>query len=207
MLQKEADRLTLHRLGRVETLRRRPWAQRDEDLITFGSLCVSVVQSARAEVRSHSTALRFSSPVENLSQLSVATAAHNRRTYGPTAGHAPRPIRSPVPHRCWGMGEVDRARDTRLDRAVAVKVLAPELADDAEFRARFARDAKAISALNRPHICGLCDIGHEHNTEWEIYVAAFPTFTSKRQISSGGGFSRNGAEMVENCSTSVRTVR
>jgi eukaryotic-like serine/threonine-protein kinase len=36
------------------------------------------------------------------------------------------------------MGEVDRARDTRLDRAVAVKVLAPELADDAEFRARFA---------------------------------------------------------------------
>ena len=58
-----------------------------------------------------------------------------------------------------GMGEVYRARDTRLDRGVAVKVLAPELAGDAEFRARFAHEAKTISALNHPHICGLYDIG------------------------------------------------
>src|SRR6186997_1849918 len=67
-----------------------------------------------------------------------------------------------------GMGEVYRAVDTRLDRAVAVKVLAPELADDAEFRARFTREAKAITALNHPHICGLYDIGHEHNTEYLV---------------------------------------
>src|SRR5215211_1054808 len=50
-----------------------------------------------------------------------------------------------------GMGEVYRARDTRLDRSVAVKVLAPELASDPEFTARFIREAKAISALNHPH--------------------------------------------------------
>jgi serine/threonine protein kinase len=58
-----------------------------------------------------------------------------------------------------GMGEVYRARDTRLDRKVAVKVLAPELAADAECRARFEREAKAISSLNHPHICGLYEIG------------------------------------------------
>ena len=67
-----------------------------------------------------------------------------------------------------GMGEVYQARDTRLDRKVAVKVLAPELAGDAEFRARFEREAKAISALNHPHICGLYDIGREHDIEYLV---------------------------------------
>ena len=66
------------------------------------------------------------------------------------------------------MGEVYRARDTRLDRSVALKVLAPELATDADFRARFAREAKAISALNHAHICGLYDIGREHDTEYLV---------------------------------------
>jgi eukaryotic-like serine/threonine-protein kinase len=61
-----------------------------------------------------------------------------------------------------GMGEVYRARDTRLDRSVAVKVLAPELAKDPEFTARFTREAKAISALSHAHICALHDIGREH---------------------------------------------
>ena len=54
-----------------------------------------------------------------------------------------------------GMGEVYRARDTRLDRSVAVKVLAPELAKDPEFTARFTREARAISALSHAHICAL----------------------------------------------------
>src|SRR5678815_3614135 len=67
-----------------------------------------------------------------------------------------------------GMGEVYRARDTRLDCTVAVKVLAPELADDAEFQARFTREAKAISALNHAHICGLYDIGREHDTDYLV---------------------------------------
>ncbi len=67
-----------------------------------------------------------------------------------------------------GMGEVYRARDTRLDRRVAVKVLAPQLAVDPDFRARFAREAKAISALNHPHICGLYDIGREHDTDYLV---------------------------------------
>ena len=52
-----------------------------------------------------------------------------------------------------GMGEVYRARDTRLDRTVAIKVLPPDVADDAERRNRFEREAKSIAALSHPHIC------------------------------------------------------
>jgi serine/threonine protein kinase len=66
------------------------------------------------------------------------------------------------------MGEVYRGRDTRLDRTVALKILAPELANDTEFRARFNREARAISALNHAHICGLYDIGREHDTGYLV---------------------------------------
>src|SRR5262245_31971897 len=67
-----------------------------------------------------------------------------------------------------GMGEVYQARDTRLDRHVALKVLGPDLATDPEFRARFAHEAKAISALNHPHICGLFDIGREQDIDYLV---------------------------------------
>lgn len=60
-----------------------------------------------------------------------------------------------------GMGEVYRGRDTRLDRVVAVKVLAANLAADVPSRERFEREAKAISSLNCPNICALYDVGRE----------------------------------------------
>ena len=60
-----------------------------------------------------------------------------------------------------GMGEVFRARDTRLDRTVAIKVLAPLLAANPDFRERFEREARAVSALDHPNICALYDIGRE----------------------------------------------
>jgi eukaryotic-like serine/threonine-protein kinase len=58
-----------------------------------------------------------------------------------------------------GMGEVWRAKDTRLDREVAVKVLPPGLAQDEQFLQRFEREAKAISQLNHPNVCTLFDVG------------------------------------------------
>ena len=58
-----------------------------------------------------------------------------------------------------GMGEVYRARDTRLDRTVAVKVLTGALAADSESRRRFEEEARAIAALNDPHICTIHDVG------------------------------------------------
>ncbi len=63
-----------------------------------------------------------------------------------------------------GMGEVYRARDTRLDRTVAVKILPSHLSSDATLRQRFEHEAKAISSLNHPHICGLYDVGHQDGT-------------------------------------------
>ena len=60
-----------------------------------------------------------------------------------------------------GMGEVYKARDTRLDRTVAVKILPDTLAADPQFRARFDREARAISQLDHPHICALYDVGEQ----------------------------------------------
>jgi Tol biopolymer transport system component len=61
-----------------------------------------------------------------------------------------------------GMGEVWKARDTRLDRSVAIKILPAALADDAQFKLRFEREAKTISQLNHPHICTLYDVGDDY---------------------------------------------
>src|SRR5262245_39367098 len=67
-----------------------------------------------------------------------------------------------------GMGEVYRARDTRLDRTVALKVLPDSLASDEPSRARFQREAKAISSLNHPHICALYDLGRIDDTDFLV---------------------------------------
>jgi serine/threonine protein kinase len=67
-----------------------------------------------------------------------------------------------------GMGEVYRARDTRLDRTVAVKVLPAHTADRPEVRQCFEREARAVSALNHPHICTLHDIGRQDDTDYLV---------------------------------------
>src|SRR3954469_19740512 len=67
-----------------------------------------------------------------------------------------------------GMGEVYRGRDTRLDRAIAIKILPPQFAGDPELRARFDREARAVSSLNHPHICALYDIGCDSGTDYLV---------------------------------------
>ncbi len=67
-----------------------------------------------------------------------------------------------------GMGEVYRARDSRLGRDVAVKVLPQHLSSNAEVRARFEREAKTVSSLNHPNICVLHDIGREGDIDYLV---------------------------------------
>jgi serine/threonine protein kinase len=67
-----------------------------------------------------------------------------------------------------GMGEVYRARDTRLDRTVAIKVLPQHLADTPDAKQRFEREARAISALNHPHICAFYDVESQNGTDFLV---------------------------------------
>ena len=67
-----------------------------------------------------------------------------------------------------GMGAVYRARDTRLDRSVAIKVLPEGLSDDPRLRERLAQEARSISALSHPNICALYDIGHEEGIDYLV---------------------------------------
>src|SRR6202158_1281451 len=67
-----------------------------------------------------------------------------------------------------GMGEVYSARDTRLDRAVAIKVLPANLTSDPSLRQRLEREAKAVSRLSHPHICTLHDIGHQDGVDFIV---------------------------------------
>jgi serine/threonine protein kinase len=66
------------------------------------------------------------------------------------------------------MGEVYKARDTRLDRTVAIKVLPSHVASNPEVRQRFEREARAVSSLNHPHICTLYDIGSENGVDFLV---------------------------------------
>src|SRR5215469_8440803 len=67
-----------------------------------------------------------------------------------------------------GMGEVYKARDTRLDRVVAIKILPSHLSENPEARQRFDREARAISSLSHPNICTLYDVGHQDGTGYLV---------------------------------------
>ena len=67
-----------------------------------------------------------------------------------------------------GMGEVYKARDTRLGRTVALKILSPDIASSLDARQRFEREAKTISQLSHPHICALYDVGRHDETEYLV---------------------------------------
>jgi eukaryotic-like serine/threonine-protein kinase len=78
------------------------------------------------------------------------------------------PYKIVAPAGAGGMGEVYRARDTRLDREVAIKVLPEHLSSNPELRERFEREARAISQLSHPHICVLYDIGKHENADYLV---------------------------------------
>ena len=78
----------------------------------------------------------------------------------------PYEIQSPLG--AGGMGEVYKARDTRLDRTVAIKILPDTLSGDPQFRDRFEREARTISQLDHAHICALYDVGQERGTSFLV---------------------------------------
>ena len=83
-------------------------------------------------------------------------------------GHRLGPYEIISPLGAGGMGEVYRARDTRLGREVAIKVLPQHLSSNPEVRTRFEREAKTVSGLNHPHICTLFDVGREGDTDYLV---------------------------------------
>lgn len=85
-----------------------------------------------------------------------------------TAGTRLGPYEIVAPIGAGGMGEVFRAKDTRLDRSVAIKVLPSHLASNPQLRERFDREARAISALNHPNICTLHDVGHQDGIDYIV---------------------------------------
>src|SRR5439155_5715927 len=78
----------------------------------------------------------------------------------------PYEVLSPIGAR--GMGEVYKARDTRLERTVAIKVLPQHLSSSPEVQQRFEREAKTVSLLSHPHICALYDVGNQDGVEYLV---------------------------------------
>src|ERR1700680_2894655 len=87
-----------------------------------------------------------------------------------TAGTKLGPYEIQSPLGAGGMGEVYRAKDTRLDRTVAVKILPSHLSDHPDARQRFDREARAISSLNHPNICTLHDVGPQDGIDFLVMV-------------------------------------
>src|ERR1700747_2804821 len=85
-----------------------------------------------------------------------------------TAGTKLGPYEIVSPLGAGGMGDVYRAKDTRLERTVAIKILPAQFSADPVRKQRFEREAKTISSLNHPHICVLYDIGHQGGTDYLV---------------------------------------
>ena len=78
------------------------------------------------------------------------------------------PYEISAPLGAGGMGDVYRARDSRLGRDVAIKVLSTRLSSSDDLRARFEREARTLSQLNHPHICTLHDVGSHEGADYLV---------------------------------------
>src|SRR6202161_4601369 len=85
-----------------------------------------------------------------------------------TSGTKLGPFEIQAPLGAGGMGEVYRARDTRLDRTVAVKILPSHMSENPEAKQRVDREPRAISSLNHPNICTLYDVGHQAGVDYLV---------------------------------------
>ena len=104
-----------------------------------------------------------------------------------------------------GMGEVYKARDTHLDRTVAIKILPPAFAADPQFRERFDREARTISQLTHPHICRLYDVGHQSGADFDDVTAAGQRFLMIKDSSVGRARSTPAIMVVLNWTEELKT--
>src|SRR6478752_6754555 len=118
-----------------------------------------------------STVRSRSAPPKSLNPCSPRCAecvVYSVRSVPITPGTRLGPYEVIAPLGAGGMGEVYRARDTRLDRDVAIKVLPANLSSDVNLRQRLQREAKSISKLSHPNICTLHDIGHHDGVDFLV---------------------------------------
>ena len=118
----------------------------------------------------------------------MRNAVNNKCLFPPACVSAPYEILSSLG--AGGMGEVYRAKDTRLDRTVAIKILPEHLSSNPQRRERFEREAKAISSLSHRHICPLYDVGHQDGIDYlvmEFWKARPGAPAAERAASAGAG--------------------
>ena len=105
-----------------------------------------------------------------------------------------------------GMGEVYKARDTRLDGLVAIKILSAHLSERPELRERFEREARAIASLKHPHICVLYDVGQQDDIHY-LVMEHLPDAQTERNGNLRPDPDQRGAELVRGAETqSARAV-
>ena len=103
-----------------------------------------------------------------MSRRPFLTDYNDAQRMGLTSGTKLGPYEIVSPLGAGGMGEVYRARDTRLERTVAIKILPAYLSSNPEAKQRFEREARAISSLNHPNICTLYDVGHQDGIDYLV---------------------------------------
>jgi serine/threonine protein kinase len=127
------------------------------------------VQDVRpfVDARERSEALPEEIPLELIANT-FGDAAEAAADFRLSAGQKLGPYEIVAALGAGGMGEVYRAKDTRLDRTVVVKVLRPHLLQSVDARQRFDQEARAISRLNHPHVCTLYDVGHQDGVDFLV---------------------------------------
>jgi serine/threonine protein kinase/Tol biopolymer transport system component len=140
--------------------------------------------SASPLISSGSHRIQFGEPSQRLEVLSLKCLFPFYNPFAMTLTNGTRlgPYEIESPLGAGGMGEVYRARDTRLDRIVAIKILPAQFSADPLRKQRFEREAKTVSSLNHPHICVLYDVGSQDGLDYLVMECVEGETLAKRLV-------------------------